>query len=311
MAALTLTIEPDELLGLSALVELDGAPDDGDTDAAAVTRAKTLLRSAVSDKLEAAGLPWAPTAEAVKERAAEAAGSASTLASLMANDKVRKYGGSIAAVAFLVVLVGGYGRGWQWTGFQQNNQLWDWLHLLLLPVVLGTLPLWIQAREQISRTRRVIYAVFIVAWIGFVIVGYLVPLSWTGFRGNTLWDWFGLLLLPVALTSIRLLRSKGRRLQHYQKQTIAAVSAAWIITVIGGYALQWTWTGYAGNTLWDWLQLLLVPLVFPTILIPALIIWVSGDAAGRARQAREKAMAPTGDGRGPDVAGRRPGGTVS
>ena len=59
-AALTLTIEPDELLGLSALVEWTGRADDGDTDAAAVTRAKTLLRSAVSDKLEAAGLPWAP-----------------------------------------------------------------------------------------------------------------------------------------------------------------------------------------------------------------------------------------------------------
>ena len=293
MAVLTLTIEPDELLGLSALVELDGAPDDGDTDADAVTKAKTLLRSAVSDKLEAAGLPWAPTTEAVKERAAEVAGSQSTLASLMANDKVRKYGGSIVAVAFLVVLVGGYGAGWQWTGFQQNNQLWAWLHLLLLPVVLGTLPIWIQAREHISRTRRVIYAVFIVAWIGFVTAGYLVPLSWTGFRGNTLWDWFGLLLLPVALTSIRLLRSKGRRLRHYEKHIIAAVSAVWIITVIGGYALQWTWTGYAGNTLWDWLQLLLVPLVFPTVLIPALIIWVSGDAAGRARQAREKAMAAT------------------
>lgn len=143
MGALTLTIEPDEFLGLSALIELDGPPDDGDTDAATLTKAKTLLRSAVSDKLEAAGLPWAPTTKAVKERAAETAGSTSTLARVMANDKVRKYGGSIVAVAVLVVFVGGYGTGWQWTGFQQNNQLWDWLHLLLLPVVLGTLPIWI------------------------------------------------------------------------------------------------------------------------------------------------------------------------
>ena len=304
MAALTLTIEPDELLGLSALVELDGAPDDGDTEAAAVAKAKTLLRSAVSDKLEAAGLPWAPAAEAAKERAAEVAGSQSTLASLMANGKVRRYGGSIVAVAFLVVLVGGYGTGWQWTGFEQNNQLWDWLHLLLLPVVLGTLPIWIQAREYISNTRRAIYAVFIVAWIGFVIAGYLVPLSWTGFRGNTLWDWFNLLLLPAALITIRALRSK-RRPWHYQKHAIAAVSAGWIITVIGGYGLQWTWTGYPGNTLWDWLQLLLVPLVFPTILIPAMIKWVSGDADRRARQARGKAMANDGHGRDPGLAVRQ------
>jgi hypothetical protein len=42
-------------------------------------------------------------------------------------------------------------------------------------------------------------------------------------------------------------------------------------TVIGGYAVQWTWTGYPGNTLWEWLQMLLVPLVFPTILLPFLL----------------------------------------
>ena len=115
------------------------------------------------------------------------------------------------------------------------------------------------------------------AWIGFVVIagGILVPLSWTGFRGNTLWA----LVWPPAAAGRADQHTtpagEGRRLQHYQKQTIAAVSAAWIITVIGGYALQWTWTGYAGNTLWDWLQLLLVPLVFPTILIPALIIRAS------------------------------------
>ena len=40
---------------------------------------------------------------------------------------------------------GGYTRGWQWTGFGGNNQLWDWLTLLLLPAALGTIPLWIQA----------------------------------------------------------------------------------------------------------------------------------------------------------------------
>ena len=28
-------------------------------------------------------------------------------------------------------------------------------------------------------------------------------------------------------------------------------------------------TGYPGNTLWEWLQLLLLPLVIPAILLPA------------------------------------------
>lgn len=52
--------------------------------------------------------------------------------------------------------------------------------------------------------------------------------------------------------------------------------------MIGGYALRWTRTGYPGNTLWDWLQLLLPPLVVPTILLPALLNWITGDAAEHA-----------------------------
>jgi hypothetical protein len=215
---------------------------------------------------------------------------------LMGNKKVRKYGTSIVAVAALVVLWGGYVRGWPWTGFQTNDQLWKWLQLLLLPVALGTIPLWIQDRDYISRPRRVAYGVVIVAWTGFVIAGYLVPLNWTGFSGKTLWDWFVLILLPVALTSTmaltssRVRSSKARSLRPYQKGLIVALAVGWIVTVIGGYLLRWSWTGYAGNTLWDWLGLLLAPLVFPTILLPALLKWVSGNAARRASEARKAPM---------------------
>jgi hypothetical protein len=49
--------------------------------------------------------------------------------------------------------------------------------------------------------------------------------------------------------------------------------------------------GYEGNTLWDWLQLLLLPLVFPTILLPAMLKWVSGNAEQRAEKAKEERMA--------------------
>ena len=57
--------------------------------------------------------------------------------------------------------------------------------------------------------------------------------------------------------------------------------------MIGGYLLRWSWTGYHGNTLWDWLNLLLAPLVFPTILLPALLKWISGNADRRASEARK------------------------
>ena len=78
MASLTCIIELDEFLGLSALVEVDRAADGGDpgvgTDADAVSKAKVLMRTALAGKLEEVGLPWAPSAEAAKKRAAEVRG---------------------------------------------------------------------------------------------------------------------------------------------------------------------------------------------------------------------------------------------
>jgi len=293
MAVLTFTIIPDEFLGLNALIEPDGADDGGDTDSAVVSKARALMRGALADNLQEVGLPWAPSAEAVKKRAAEAAEPPSGMRLLMGNKKVRKYGTSVVAVAALVALWGGYRLGWSWTGFQTNNQLWDWLSLLLLPVALGTIPLWIQDRDYISRPRRVAYGVVIVAWTGLMIAGYLIPLNWTGFPGTKLSDWLGLILVPVALTSTmaltrsRVRSSKARSLRPYQKGLIAALAVGWIVTVIGGYLLRWSWTGYAGMGLWDWLKLLLEPLVFPTILLPALLKWVSGNAARRASEARK------------------------
>ena len=67
------------------------------------------------------------------------------------------------------------------------------------------------------------------------------------------------------------------------------------MTLIGGYADGWSWTGYAGNTLWDWLQLLLAPIAINIFVVPALIKLVSGNVAERAaqeqaREAREKAL---------------------
>ena len=244
MASLTCTIEPDELLGLSALVELKRAADGGSTGTGtdAISTAKALMRTALADKLEQAGLPWAPSAEAASERAAQAAEPASAMRRITGNGKARKAAAWVAAAALAVTLWGGYTRDWQWTGFRDNNQLWNWLTLLLLPVALGTIPLWIQDKDYIGKGRRIIYAAAIAAWTGLVIAGYLIPLNWTGFRGQTLWAWLNLLVLPAAVTITMALadmraRRPQARLRLYQKAIIAALAAGWIITVIGGYAL--------------------------------------------------------------------------
>jgi hypothetical protein len=316
MADMTITVDPDELLGLIAVAELglvaksDG--DEADAESKAESKeaeaeseaapqsppsnestARALMRAGLAARLDELGLPWAPSPEAVQSRALELAhkDDASQQSALrrLANDaRVRKYGTAILTVAVLVVLWGGYLQHWQWTGFPANEQLWDWFHLLLLPVVFGTLPLWIEHAEYISRTRRAIYITAIVAFTGFVIAGYLAPIGWTGFSGNTLWDWLELIVLPVAVICVRAWPTAGRPVRAYHKAGATGLTVAWVVTLVGGYDAHWSWTGYQGNTLWDWLSLLLLPLVFPTILLPAMLKWISGNAEQRAKKAEEE-----------------------
>jgi len=277
VAAPALTIEPDEFLGLRALAELENAADEGTADA--MSTARTLMRTALAARLDELGLPWAPAPETVMERAAASRAAAAPAG----NGRARIFAISALAVAALTVLWGGYIRGWQWTGFQANEQLWNWLKLLLLPVVVGTIPLWIQQAERIHRAWRVAFGLVMAAFAGFVAAGYLIPLKWTGFPGTTLWSWWGLILLPVAVTTLIAWPSAGRSLRAHHKAAIALLVMGWVVTVVGGYALRWSWTGYQGNTLWDWLKLLLLPLIIPTILLPAVKNWISGSAARRAR----------------------------
>ena len=183
-----------------------------------------------------------------------------------------------AVVSLAVLLIGGYGFGWAWTGFQTNNQLWDWLHLLLLPVAFGLLPVWLRYSEHMSRTRKLTLAASVAAFWVFVAVGYLVPLHWTGFSGNSLWNWLTLIVLPVTLVTVRAWPTTGREINTAHVAVFTTLGIAWVVTLIGGYAGSWTWTGYPGNTLWEWLELLLLPIVFPTILLPAFLHWTSGGS---------------------------------
>ena len=42
-----------------------------------------------------------------------------------------------------------------------------------------------------------------------------------------------------------------------------------LVLVLGGYLVPWSWTGFTGNTAWDWFKLLLLPVLIPTVLVPA------------------------------------------
>jgi hypothetical protein len=105
------------------------------------------------------------------------------------------------------------------------------------------------------------------AFACLVIVGYAVPLSWTGFRGNTLWDWLELVLLPLVVATASLWPSVSQfERRHFTALAVAAAVLA--AFVAAGYLVPWTWTGFRGNTAWDWVKLLLLPLLIPVALLP-------------------------------------------
>ncbi len=177
-----------------------------------------------------------------------------------------------AAAAVVVVLWGGYGHHWSWTGINGRvATLWDWLHLLLLPVVLGVLPIWLSRRNQLTRRHKAVGFAVATAFGVLVLAGYTVPWTWTGFEGNRLWNWLELIALPLAVALTPILHELRANWSRRDSLLALASAAALVAFVLGGYLWNWGWTGFQGNTLWDWLHLVLLPLLLPTVVVPALI----------------------------------------
>lgn len=178
---------------------------------------------------------------------------------------------AMAALAAAFVLWGGYGAHWSWTGINGHTAtLWDWLHLLLLPAAFALLPILLTRRQHLTSWQKSFALLSLGIFVVLVVIGYVAPWAWTGFTGNRLWDWLELVALPLVVGLTPLLpdiRATWRR--HH---TLLAVPVLTLLTVaiVGGYLGGWSWTGFQGNTLWDWLHLLLLPLLLPTLVIPAL-----------------------------------------
>jgi hypothetical protein len=185
-------------------------------------------------------------------------------------------------VALVIALIGGYEFRWSWTGITPNDQLWDLLHVIVLPALLATLPIWYRTRYRWRMEWHVGFAALAVAFALLVVGGYALGWRWTGFQGNTLWDWLELLALPVVIAALPLWFATHKRFEGRWQLAGITVLVVFAVIVVGGYALDWRWTGFHGNTLWDWLRLLLVPFV-----LPATLAWFSARAeSGRPAQQR-------------------------
>ena len=185
----------------------------------------------------------------------------------------RLVGAVLIVAAVAVVVWGGYGRGWSWTGLTTNATLWAWLKLLALPLALAALPLWLRSHDRMAGTRRAPLVVLTVAFAVFVFLGYWLNWAWTGFAGNTLWDWFEVLLLPVVIATVKFWTAE-RTIKPWHRWLLAGLVLAFVVFVVFAYRLPIAWSGFADNTLFDWVRLLLVPLLMPLLIIPATTEWV-------------------------------------
>jgi cation transport ATPase len=189
-----------------------------------------------------------------------------------ANPAVWVLGLVILAGALLVC--GGYVAHWRWTGLSDAVTLWDWLEVLALPVAVGIAPLLLRHRRRLTARHRAALLVALAVFAAVAVAAYVVPLGWAGFRGNTLWDWLQLWLLPLVVAGAAWQRT--REPQRAQRRTalpvvVGLLAVVFLALVFAGYLVPLTWTGFTGNTAWDWIKLLLVPVLVPTVLLPALV----------------------------------------
>jgi uncharacterized membrane protein len=181
---------------------------------------------------------------------------------------------TVAAVMAIAVLgllcVGGYVFHWRWSGLSGSVTLWDWLEVLALPVAIATAPLLLRHRRRLQRGHHLTVVGVLTGFAALVLAGYVVPLAWTGFRGNTLWDWLQLVLLPLVVATTSSLW--GRTWQPRARHLAAAAGGLGVfaVLVVAGYLVPLKWTGFTGNTMWDWIKLLVLPVVVPTVLVPML-----------------------------------------
>jgi len=141
-------------------------------------------------------------------------------------------------VALLVVLVGGYVMHWSWTGYRGEEgprKLWDWLEVSLLPLTLALTPVWLQSRTRHRHRWMMAESLAVAALVVLVIGGYLLRWTWTGFTGNTLWDWLGLFLVPFMLPVVfHLLGQQDRRTSTGEAGPVSGPAARRSTPVTGG-----------------------------------------------------------------------------
>ncbi len=148
------------------------------------------------------------------------------------------------------------------------------------------------------RMWKQLFLIGLVAFLSITILSYLLHWSWTGFSGNgTVWDWLNLFLLPIAVSLVPLVFESSTKAVA---TILVSLCLPLTVLLIGGYGFNWSWTGFEGNTLWDWLHLLLVPAAIP------LAVRGAGNARARRPGSSTAPPSPAGAEAGPGTPGESP-----
>src|SRR5579871_2306742 len=134
-------------------------------------------------------------------------------------------------VAFAVTIIGGEWLGWTWTGFADNNTVWDWLQLLVLPVVLAAAPVWYRTHRELRVEWRLLLSVLLTTFAILLLGGYELGWTWTGLSGRTLWDWLELLVLPATVTAFPIWLALGRSMHPRVRQLGMGLLIAFAVLV--------------------------------------------------------------------------------
>src|SRR6516162_1429999 len=72
---------------------------------------------------------------------------------------------------------------------------------------------------------------------------YTLNWTWTGFKGNTLWDWLKLLVIPVALGIASIWLTQHHKWKASWTLSLWSLAVLLVLLEIATYAFNWTWTG--------------------------------------------------------------------
>lgn len=147
----------------------------------------------------------------------------------------------------------------------------------MLPLAVVVAPLWVRHRTRLDRRRHMLLALLVAGFGILVLLGYVLDLRWTGFPGNELWDWLQLLALPLAIALLPVWSELSQGLDRRHALVAGCAVVALAVTIVGGYSYGWRWTGFEGNTLFDWFRLVVAPLLLAFVLAPLIGRWVVPD----------------------------------